>query len=51
MKTMEASLLRHAQRAELASYDIGALDSLARALREFADSIDGIFEDRSEDND
>ena len=51
MKTMEASLLRNAQRAELASYDIGALDSLARALREFADSIDGIFEDRSEDND
>lgn len=51
LKTMEASLLSNAQRAELASYDIGALDSLARALREFADSIDGIFEDRSEDND
>lgn len=51
LKTMESSLLSNAQRAELASYDIGALDSLARALREFADSIDGIFEDRSEDND
>ena len=49
--TMKASLLSNARRAELASYDIGALDSLARALREFADSIDGIFEDRSEDND
>ena len=51
LKTMESSLLGNASRAELASYDIGALDSLARALREFADSIDGIFEDRSEDND
>lgn len=51
LKTMESSLLSNAHRAELASYDIGALDSLARALREFADSIDGIFEDRSEDND
>ncbi|WP_294528825.1 hypothetical protein [uncultured Allofournierella sp.] len=48
LKTMEASLLSNAQRAELASYDIGALDSLARALREFADSIDGIFEEGEE---
>ena len=51
LETMKASLLGNASRVELASYDIGALDSLARALREFADSIDGIFEDRSEDND
>lgn len=51
LRTMQTSLLSNAQRAELAFYDIGALDSLARALREFADSIDGIFEDRSEDND
>ena len=51
LRTMQTSLLGNARRAELASYDIGALDSLARALREFADSIDGIFEDRSEDND
>ncbi|WP_291245534.1 hypothetical protein [Fournierella sp.] len=49
--TMKASLLSNARRAELACYDVGALDSLAQALREFADSIDGIFEDRSEDND
>ena len=40
--------MSNAQRAELASYDIGALDSLARALREFADSIDGIFEEGEE---
>ena len=51
LRTMQTSLLSNAQRAELAFYDVGALDSLARALREFADSIDGIFEDRSEDND
>lgn len=48
LKTMESSLLSNAHRAELASYDIGALDSLARALREFADSIDGIFEEGEE---
>ena len=51
LETMKASLLGNARRAELACYDVGALDSLARALREFADEIDGIFEDRSEDND
>lgn len=51
IESMKASLLGNARRAELAFYDVGALDSLARALREFADSIDGIFEDRSEDND
>ncbi|TCL56415.1 coiled-coil domain-containing protein [Allofournierella massiliensis] len=51
LRTMQTSLLSNAQRAELAFYDVGALDSLARALREFADSIDEIFEDRSEDND
>ena len=49
--TMKASLLGNASRVELACYDVRALDSLAEALREFADSIDGIFEDRSEDND
>ena len=48
LKTMEASLLSNAQRAELASYDIGALDSLARALREFADEIDGLLEEGEE---
>ena len=51
LRTMQTSLLGNARRAELACYDVGALDSLARALREFADEIDGIFEDRSEDND
>lgn len=48
LKTMESSLLSNAQRAELASYDIGALDSLARALRAFADEIDGLFEEGEE---
>lgn len=51
INSMKASLLGNAHRVELSCYDVGALDSLARALREFADSIDGIFEDRSEDND
>lgn len=51
IESMKASLLGNARRAELACYDVRALDSLAEALREFADSIDGIFEDRSEDND
>lgn len=51
LRTMQTSLLGNARRAELACYDVGALDSLAQALREFADEIDGIFEDRSEDND
>lgn len=51
LRTMQTSLLSNAQRAELAFYDVGALDSLARALREFADEIDEIFEDRSEGND
>lgn len=48
LKTMESSLLSNAHRAELASYDIGALDSLARALRAFADEIDGLFEEGEE---
>ncbi len=48
IESMKASLLSNAQRAELASYDIGALDSLARALREFADEIDGLFEEGEE---
>ncbi len=51
LRTMQTSLLGNARRTELACYDVGALYSLAQALREFADSIDGIFEDRSEDND
>lgn len=51
IESMKASLLGNASRVELACYDVRALDSLAQALREFADSIDGIFEDRSEDND
>lgn len=51
LETMKASLLGNARRVELAFYDVGALDSLAQALRAFADEIDGIFEDRSEDND
>lgn len=51
IESMKASLLGNASCVELACYDVRALDSLAEALREFADSIDGIFEDRSEDND
>lgn len=51
IESMKVSLLGNASRVELACYDVRALDSLARSLREFADSIDGIFEDRSEDND
>ncbi len=46
--TMKTSLLSNARRAELACYDVGALDSLARALREFADEIDGLFEEGEE---
>ena len=46
--TMKASLLGNARRAELACYDVGALDSLAQALREFADEIDGLFEEGEE---
>lgn len=49
--TMKTSLLGNARRAELASYDIGALDSLAQALREFADEIDGLFEEGEENED
>ena len=48
LRTMQTSLLSNAQRAELAFYDVGALDSLARALREFADEIDGLFEEGEE---
>ena len=51
IESMKASLLGNASCVELACYDVRALDSLAEALREFADEIDGIFEDRSEDND
>ncbi|OUP21322.1 hypothetical protein [Gemmiger sp. An194] len=51
LRTMQTSLLGNARRVELACYDVRALDSLAEALREFADEIDGLFEDRSEDND
>lgn len=46
--TMKTSLLGNARRAELACYDVGALDSLAQALREFADEIDGLFEEGEE---
>lgn len=48
IKSMKASLLGNARRAELACYDVGALDSLAQALREFADEIDGLFEEGEE---
>lgn len=46
--TMKTSLLGNASRVELACYDVGALDSLAQALREFADEIDGLFEEGEE---
>lgn len=46
--TMKTSLLGNASRVELACYDVGALDSLAQALREFADEIDLIFEEGEE---
>lgn len=48
LETMKASLLGNAHRTELACYDVGALDSLAQALREFADEIDGLFEEGEE---
>lgn len=51
LRTMQTSLLSNAQRAELAFYDVGALDSLARALRAFADEIDGLFEEGEENED
>ena len=49
LKTMEESLLGNVRRSELASYDIGALDSLSRFLRCFADEIDSIFEEETDD--
>ena len=48
LRTMQTSLLGNARRAKLACYDVGALDSLAQALREFADEIDGLFEEGEE---
>lgn len=51
IESMKASLLGNARRAEPAFYDVGALDSLARALREFADEIDGLFEEGEENED
>lgn len=51
LETMKTSLLGNARRAELAFYDVGALDSLARALRAFADEIDGLFEEGEENED
>lgn len=48
INSMRASLLSNARRTELACYDVGALDSLAEALREFADEIDGLFEEGEE---
>ena len=51
LETMKTSLLDNARRAELAFYDVGALDSLAQALREFADEIDGVFEEGEENED
>lgn len=48
LETMKASLLSNARRTELACYDVGALDSLAQALRAFADEIDGLFEEGGE---
>ena len=48
IESMKASLLGNARRAEPAFYDVGALDSLAQALRAFADEIDGLFEEGEE---
>lgn len=48
IESMKASLLGNARRTELACYDVGALDRLAQALREFADEIDGVFEEGEE---
>ena len=48
LRTMQTSLLGNARCAELACYDVGALDSLAQALREFADEIDLIFKEGEE---
>lgn len=48
LRTMQTSLLGNARRVELACYDVRALDSLAQALREFADEIDGLFEEGEE---
>lgn len=48
IESMKASLLGNASRVELACYDVRALDSLAGALREFADEIDGVFEEGEE---
>ena len=48
INSMRVSLLSNARRTELACYDVGALDSLAQALREFADEIDGLFEEGEE---
>ncbi len=48
LRTMQTSLLGNARRTELACYDVGALDSLAEALREFADEIDGLFDEGEE---
>lgn len=48
LRTMQTSLLGNARRTELACYDVGALDRLAQALREFADEIDGLFEEGEE---
>lgn len=48
IESMKASLMSNARRAELACYDVRALDSLAQALRAFADEIDGLFEEGEE---
>lgn len=48
LETMKTSLLGNARRAELAFYDVGALYSLAQALRAFADEIDLIFKEGEE---
>lgn len=48
LENMKTSLLGNARRAEPAFCDVGALDSLAQALRAFADEIDGLFEEGEE---
>lgn len=48
LRTMQTSLLGNARRTEPACYDVGALDSLAQALRAFADEIDLIFKEGEE---
>ena len=51
LQTMIVSLLGNAHRSELTSYDIGALDRLARTLQDFADAIENLFNESEDDQD